>query len=151
MDDVLETVEQIRESICIRDSNHYFHLKVLNNGILVLPLIIKVRLADINEIRETVINPNKAGGAIMPPPPSTIFLIAQERIWMAPRRSLTFFFQALRNFKNIFLKIGPTVTRSRDLLSLHVSLKIAHFRDLCTKRMAKSFFLKTDQTWVIGS
>ena len=63
-----------------------------------------------------------------------------------------FFLSSLAQLlKDFFLKIGPTVTRSRDLLSLHVSPKIAQFRDLCTKHMEKSFFLKTDQTWVIGS
>ena len=31
--------------------------------------------------------------------PSTIIPIARERIWMAPRRSLTFFFRVLRIFK----------------------------------------------------
>ena len=91
------------------------------------------------------------GGGIMVPPPSTIFLIVRERIWMAPRRSLTFFFRVLRIFKKKKIIIGPTVTRSRDLLSLHVSPKIAHFCDLCTKHMEMSFFLKIDQTLVIGS
>ena len=70
---------------------------------------------------------------------------------MAPRRSLTFFFESCATLKKKKLKIGPTVTRSRDLLSLHVSPEIAHFCDLCTKHMEKSFFLKTDQTCVIGS
>ena len=86
------------------------------------------------------------------PPPSTIFLIVRERIWMAPRRSLTFFFRVLRILKKKKKKkVGPIVTRSRDLLSLHVSPKIAHFCDLCTKHMEMPFFLKIDQTLVIGS
>ena len=38
-----------------------------------------------------VIDLLKAGGGALCPPPSTIFLIVRERIWMAPRRSLTFF------------------------------------------------------------
>ena len=49
-------------------------------------------------------------------------------------------------------KIGPIVTRSRDLLSLHVSPKIAHFCDLCTKHMEMSFFLKNRSNigyWVL--
>ena len=69
---------------------------------------------------------------------------------MVLRRSLTFSFESCASLKKKKLKIGPTVTRSRDLLSLNVSLKIAHFRDLCTKHMEMSFFLKMDQTLVIG-
>ena len=71
----------------------------------------------------------------------------------APRAPhAVFFLSSLAQLlKHFFLKIGPTVTRSRDLLSLHVSPEIAHFRDLCTKPMEKSFFLMIVQTWVIGS
>ena len=104
--------------------------------------VFRLRLI-VNETELTLIRP--VGPLCPPPPPSAIFPMVRERIWMAPRRSLTFFFESCATFKRIYLKIGPTVTRSRDLLSLHVSPKIAHFRDLCTKHMEKSFFLKKTQ------
>ena len=59
---------------------------------------------------------------------------------------------ALSSLAHLFLlKIGRTVTKSHDLLSLHVGPKIDHFCDLCTKHMKLSFFLKRDNTLVIGS
>ena len=69
----------------------------------------------------------------------------------APRLADSFPLSLAQLFFFFWLKIGPTVTRSRDLVSSHVIPKIAHIRDLCTKHMEMSFFLKIDQTLVIGS
>ena len=47
------------------------------------------------------------------------------------------------------LEIGPTVTKSRDLLFMHVNPKIAQFHDLCTKHMEISIFVKCGLSLVI--
>ena len=86
-----------------------------------------------------------------PPPPPRFFWLLENAYGWRPAAPWLFSFESCATFNFFFLKIGPTVTRSHDLLSLHVSPKIAHFLDLCTKHMEKSFFLKTDQPWVIGS
>ena len=54
--------------------------------------------------------------------------------------------------KQIFRKSDlPFNTKTHNLLSLHVSPKITHVRDLCIKHTEISFFLKRDKTLVIRS
>ena len=86
-------------------------------------------------------NPNKAGGYYAPPPPPPWYswLFGNAYGWRPTARWL-FSFVSSSSFKRFFLKTGPTVKRSGDLLSLHVSSKIAHFRDLCTKHVWKCHF-----------
>ena len=89
-------------------------------------------------------------GAIMPPP-RIIFLIARNAYGWRPVARWLFSFESCATFKRFFFENRTYGYKVTWPFVFHVSPKIAHFRDLCTKHMEKSFFLKTDQTWVIGS
>ena len=84
-------------------------------------------------------NPNKTGGAMAPPPPSTFCAISNaqssrhDTLWQ-------FSFEFPAHFDTKFVTPGSTAPKLRNFLYMHVGPKKAQNVILCTNSMQIEFF-----------